>query len=249
MKIYVIEDEPLAAEHLIKTICSIIPEAQIAGQADNVREAVNWLSTHQPDLIFMDIHLGDALSFEIFSQVNVTAPVIFTTAYDQYAIRAFQLNGISYLLKPISADDVRDAVQKLDNLRRHLGNETLMQTLISQIKAPAFRERFMVTAGSKLRSVTTAEIAWFVSEGRYTKIITKDNHKYLINDTMEKLEETLSPSRFFRINRKYIVAIDSIASMTPWSKSRIKLELLPATDDEVVVSVERSGEFKFWLDH
>ena len=249
MKIYVIEDEPLAAAHLIKTICSILPDAEIAGQADNVREAVNWLSTHQPDLIFMDIHLGDALSFEIFGQIKVTAPVIFTTAYDKYAIRAFQLNGISYLLKPISSEDVRDAVQKLDNLRKHLGNEALMQTLISQIKAPAFRERFMVTAGSKLRSVTTAEIAWFVSEGRYTKIVTKDNHKYLINDTMEKLEETLSPSRFFRINRKYMVAIDSIASMTPWSKSRIKLELSPATDDEVVVSVERSGEFKFWLDH
>ncbi|MGL5892734.1 MAG: LytR/AlgR family response regulator transcription factor [Bacteroidia bacterium] len=249
MKIYIIEDEPLAADHLIKTILSVLPQAEIKGRADNVREAVSWLAVNQPELIFMDIHLGDALSFEIFNQVQITAPVIFTTAYDQYAIRAFQLNGIGYLLKPIAADDVQEALYKLDTLRKHLGNETLMQSLITQIKAPAFRERFMVTAGSKLRSVNTSEIAWFVSEGRYSKIVTRDNHRYLINDTMEKLEGALSPTRFFRINRKYIVAIDCITSMIPWSKSRIKIELIPNTEDEVVVSVERSAEFKHWLDH
>lgn len=249
MKIYIIEDEPLAAAHLARIISDLLPESELAGTADNVRDAVSWLSQNKPDLIFMDIQLGDALSFDIFSQVKLTAPVIFTTAYDQYAIRAFQSNGIAYLLKPISREDMQEALQKLDQLRLHLGYENdVLQKLLSQIKAPAFRERFMVSAGSKLRSIAVSDIAWFISEGRYVKIVTRDNHRYLINDTLEKLEETMSPVRFFRVNRKYIIAADAIVSMTPWSKSRVKIDLLPAAEEDVVVSVERSSEFKQWLD-
>lgn len=249
MNIYIIEDEPLASAHLSNIVTGLIPDSRIAGTTDNVRDAVNWLSKNNPDLIFMDIQLGDALSFDIFSRVKVKAPVIFTTAYDQYAIRAFQSNGIAYLLKPISREDMQLALDKIEQLRLHLGQENdLLQKIISQIKAPALRERFMVNAGSKLRSVSVEDIAWFVSEGRYVKIVTRDNHRYLINDTLEKLEETINPSRFFRINRKYMIAIDSITAMVPWSKSRVKLELNPAAEDEVVVSVERSSDFKNWLD-
>jgi DNA-binding LytR/AlgR family response regulator len=249
MKIYIVEDEPLAAEHLQNTLLSLLPEAEIGGKADNVQDAVRWLSSHQPDLIFMDIQLGDALSFEIFSQVKVEAPVIFTTAYDKYAIQAFQANGIGYLLKPVSRENLQDALQKLDTLRRQLGNDAMIRTLISQIRKPAYRERFMVTTGQKLRSVTVAEVAWFSSEGRYTKLMSKIGQNYLINDTLEKLEEMLDPVRFFRVNRKYMVAMDSIVNMVPWSKSRIRIELQPRAEEDVIVSIERSAAFKQWLDY
>lgn len=249
MKIYIVEDEPLAAAHLAKVITGLEPAAQILGTADNVRDAVQWLSQHTPDVIFMDIQLGDALSFDIFSQVKITSPVIFTTAYDQYAIRAFQANGIGYLLKPIGHTEMGQMLQRLRELRSHFGySADLLEGLMREIRKPVYRERFMVTAGSKLRSVSIDDVAWFVSEGRYVKIITRDNHRYLIDDTLEKLDETIDPSRFFRINRKFIVSFESIAGMTPWSKSRVKLDLNPAAEEDVVVSVERSADFKNWLD-
>jgi len=247
MRIYIIEDEPLAVKHLINIISSVLPAAEIMGAADNVREASNWLSLNHPDLIFMDIHLGDALSFDIFKNAKVTAPVIFTTAFNQYAIQAFHSNGVAYLLKPISIEDMQEALSKIDNLRKHLSNEDLIRNILSQIKQPSYRERFMVSSGSKLKSIKIDEIAWFASEGRYTKIVTYANQRYLINETLEKLQEVLNPKFFFRINRKNIVGIASISSMVPWSKSRIKLELTPTSEEEVVVSVERSSDFKEWL--
>lgn len=248
MNAYIIEDEAPAAHGLVRLLEQADPTLRVVGMADNVEDAVQGIAALRPDLIFMDIHLGDDLCFAIFERTAVEAPVIFTTAYDQYAIKAFQANGIEYLLKPISLEAIQQALGKVDRLKRRFGIDPGVLRELSALRKPAYRERFMVASGGQIRSVPVEQVAYFQSEGRYVKLVSTDNHRYIVDGTMDKIQSELDPRHFFRINRQLIVSFGAIKSMVPYSKSRVKVVLHPATDIESIVSVERSAEFKEWLD-
>ncbi|TBX67002.1 response regulator transcription factor [Flavobacterium silvisoli] len=246
MKVVIIEDEKLASDNLVAMIKKVDPSIEIVKVIDNVKKAIAWLSEQQPDLIFLDIHLGDDICFSIFENIKVTAPIIFTTAYNQYAIRAFKLNSVDYLLKPFSEEDLQFALDKFksQNSKLAVDMKKLLETIIDK---PSFQERFMVVSGQKIKSISIDQVAYFLSEGRYVKLVSKNNEKFLLDQSLESIEHKVDPNHFFRINRQVIVGFDSIQQMIVWSKSRVKLELKPATDFDVVVSIDNSGEFKRWL--
>jgi DNA-binding LytR/AlgR family response regulator len=248
MTAYIVEDEAPAAQGLVRLLEQADPAMRVLGMADNVEDAAQAITALRPDLIFMDIHLGDDLCFRIFERVLVEAPVIFTTAYDQYAIQAFQANGIDYLLKPLSLETVQQALAKVQRLQRRFGIDPGVLRELSNLHRVNYRERFMVASGGQIRSVPVDQVAYFQSEGRYVKLVSKDNHRYIVDGTMDKIQTELDPRHFFRINRQLIVSYGAIKSMVPYSKSRVKVVLQPATDIESIVSVERSAEFKAWLD-
>ena len=246
MKAVIIEDEKLASENLLAMLQKVDPSIEVVAVIDNVKTAIAWLSDHKADLIFLDIHLGDDTSFSIFDKVKVSTPIIFTTAYNQYAIRAFKLNSVDYLLKPFSEEDLQFALEKFksQNEKPELNVKKLLETIMER---PLFQERFMVVSGQKIKSILIEQIAYFLSEGRYVKLVTKTNEKYLLDQSLERVEHKVDPNHFFRVNRQVIVGFDSIQQMIVWSKSRVKLELKPATEFDVVVSIDNSGEFKRWL--
>lgn len=248
MTAYIVEDEAPAAQGLVRLLEQADANLRVLGMADNVEDAAQGIAALRPDLIFMDIHLGDDLCFRIFERTAVEAPVIFTTAYDQYAIQAFQANGIDYLLKPLSLEAVRQALAKVQRMQRRFGIDPGVLRELSNLRQPAFRERFMVASGGQIRSVAVDQVAYFQSEGRYVKLVTTDNHRYIVDGTMDRIHAELDPRRFFRINRQFVVSFPAIRSMVPYSKSRVKVVLHPNTDDDTIVSVERSAEFKSWLD-
>jgi DNA-binding LytR/AlgR family response regulator len=248
MIIAIIEDEKLAANNLELMIREIEPTVTLAAKLDSVKKSVEWLASHTADLLFVDVMLGDGTSFQIFEKIKVTTPVIFTTAYDQFAIKAFKLYSIAYLLKPINADELKEALAKYKFLKTQQVQtpnwEQLLQTLSKPVE---YQSRFMVHAGDKIRSVKTSEIAYFQSKEGYTFLGTFDTHFYDISNTLEQLSNILDPSLFFRINRQFIVNIEAIQQMNIVSKSRIKLELKPQPDEEAIVSVNNVPLFKEWL--
>ena len=248
MTVYIVEDEAPAAQGLVRLLEQADRSLRVLGMADNVEDAAQGIAALRPDLIFMDIHLGDDLCFSIFERTVVEAPVIFTTAYDQYAIQAFQKNGIDYLLKPIELPAVQQALAKVAQLHRRFSIDSGVLRELGGLRRPAYRERFMVASGGQIRSVPVEQVAYFQSEGRYVKLVSADNHRYIVDGTMDKIASELDPRSFFRINRQLIVSFPAIKSMAPYSKSRVKVLLAPATDIESIVSVERSAEFKAWLD-
>ncbi len=248
MTVYIVEDEAPAAQGLVRLLEQADAGLRVLGMADNVEDAAQGITALRPDLIFMDIHLGDDLCFRIFERIQVEAPVVFTTAYDQYAIQAFQANGIDYLLKPLSLEAVQQSLSKVQRLQRRFGIDPGVLRELGNLRRPAHRERFMVASGGQIRSVAVEQVAYFQSEGRYVKLVTTDNHRYIVDGTMDRIHAELDPRRFFRINRQFVVSFPAIRSMVPYSKSRVKLVLQPPTEDDTIVSVERSAEFKDWLD-
>ena len=249
LNVLIIEDEALAADRLESMILEIAPDFKILAKIGSVKEAVKWLTTHSADLIFLDIQLSDGLSFGIFDQVTVQTPIIFTTAYDQYAIKAFQLNSIAYLLKPIRKNELMESLQKYQTLKSAfaIDFERLLSNL--QGKKPEYKKRFLIQTGDKIRKIEITDIAWFNALDKGVYIRTFQNQSFPAESSLDSLEQQIDPSRFFRINRKYLVNMDSIANMVAWSRGRIKLELKPKADDEfdTVVSVDRSAGFKKWL--
>lgn len=246
MKAVIIEDEKLASDNLLSMLEKVDPTIEVLAVIDDVKSSIAWLSSHEVDLIFLDIHLGDDTSFSIFDKVKVTTPIIFTTAYNQYAVRAFKLNSIDYLLKPYSENDLQFALKKLHS-QSTLRSFDFSAIIESLKEKPSFQERFMVVAGQKIRSIPIEQIAYFLSEGRYVKLITTSNEKFLLDQSLESVERKVDPNNFFRVNRQVIVGFNSIQHMIVWSKSRVKLELKPSTDFDVVVSIDNSGDFKRWL--
>lgn len=246
LKAVIIEDEKPASDYLEAVLKKIAPDLIVVQTIDNVKNAVQWLAENPADLIFLDIHLGDDIGFSIFEKLRIVTPVIFTTAYNQYAIRAFKLNSVDYLLKPFSEADLLHA---LDKFRSQKGNPTVdfSALLEAMNKKPDYQERFMVISGQKIKSILIGQVAYFVSEGRYVKLVTKTNEKYLLDQSLESISHKVDPNLFFRVNRQVIVGFDAIVQMVVWSKSRIKLELKPAAEVDVVVSIDNSGEFKRWL--
>lgn len=249
LNVLIIEDEALAAERLESLIREIDPEIHILAKLPSVREAVKWLSLNQTDLIFLDIQLSDGLSFSIFDQITITTPVIFTTAFDQYAIKAFQLNSIAYLLKPIRRNELQESLQKYQSLKSAFSID--FERLLANIqgKKPEYKKRFLIQTGDKIRKIETSDIAWLYAQDKCVFMRTFQNQTLPADSSLDNLEQLLDPAQFFRINRKYLVNMDAIANMVAWSRGRIKLELKPKTDDEFdsVVSIDRSSDFKKWL--
>ena len=252
MKILIVEDEPLAAAQLAANIAVLKPGAQILAVCDTVRSAVNWLQNNPaPDLSFFDIQLGDGLSFEIFEQVEFKQPVIFITAFNQYAIQAFKVNSIDYLLKPIDKTDLERALTKFENLTQpKISGITplALEDIISSLKIKTYKERFLVKVGTHIRVAETHSILYFYSFQKGTYIKLNDGKDYLLDQTLEQIELQIDPSVFFRINRKYLVSLKSITDVISYSNSRLKLKVLHPVDDEFLVAREKVNQFKSWLE-
>lgn len=246
MNVIIIEDEPIAAKKLKVLVETLRPSWNIMALIDSVKQAINFLETEKPELIFLDIHLADGKSFEIFDHVKVTAPIIFTTAYDQYALQAFEQNSIDYLLKPITKKNLERGLQKFEQWKPEPLDYTALLSALKEHKKE-YQKRFMVHSGQKIKTIPVEEVAYFFSESKQTFLVTKTGNQYLIDQTLDSIEETLNPELFFRINRGFIVSIESIAEMEPYTKSRVYLKLYPNAPKETIVSVERSKFFKKWL--
>ena len=247
-KILIIEDENPAARRLVKLIKEILPESEIFGNPDTVTSAVEWLENNpQPDLIFLDIQLADGISFEIFEHIKVTCPIIFCTAFDQYAIKAFKLNSIDYLLKPVDPQELRHALGKFQSGRK------VPEITLDQIKSllhpvqKVYKNRFLVKVGERIQTVAVDEIAYFYSEEKVTLLMTAKGKKYIVEYTLDEVETSLNPEVFFRLNRKYIASVHAIKAVFTYSNSRLKIQLEQSTDNDILVSREKVQLFKNWL--
>lgn len=252
MNILLVEDEPLAAAQLAAHISALRPEAKILSVCDTVRSAVEWIENNDaPDLAFFDIQLGDGLSFEVFEQIHFPHPVIFTTAYDDYAIRAFKVNSIDYLLKPIERNALEKSLQKFDELTQPNSsklNPELLREVVDSIKKKKYKERFLVKVGTHLRVLETTDIIYFYSFEKGTYAKTNEGKDYLLDQSLELVEGLVDPNVFFRINRKYLVALKSISDVVSYSNSRLKLKISQANDDDFLVAREKVKSFKSWLE-
>jgi two-component system, LytTR family, response regulator LytT len=251
MTVLLLEDETLAAERLQNLLLEVEPEAKIIAQLKSVEVAVEWLQSNtHPDLILSDIRLLDGLCFEIFETVKVEKPVIFTTAFDQYAIKAFEVNSVDYLLKPVQGEKLRAALEKVKSRAEKKSPATDYRELVTLLQAgkPTYKSRFMVRLGQKIVAVPVEKIAYFFSENKLTFLVTQDQKRYPLDQPLDELVDLLDPRIFFRVNRQFIVTFQSIAEIHPYFKGRIKLNLNPASTEEVVISSERTPEFKKWID-
>jgi two-component system, LytTR family, response regulator len=254
MKVIIVEDEVPAAEKLERYLHKYDSSITISARFDSVANSVAWLKDHQDtiDLIFMDIQLIDGLSFQIFQQVQVRKPVIFTTAFNEFALDAFKVNSIDYLLKPITFTDLSAALKKLENLKQQLqwtdDKTTKVQQAVSSLKTREYKNRFMVKLGEHIRSITTDQIAVFYADGRDVYLVTTQPRKFIIDYTLEALEDILNPTTFFRLNRTFILNINAIKDVLVYSNSRLKITLQQEFDKEIIVSREKVSEFKEWFD-
>jgi DNA-binding LytR/AlgR family response regulator len=257
MKVLIIEDEELAVKKLRKTLESVDSSAEVVGVADSIRSSVAWLQQNPaPDLILMDIELADGQSFEIFDKVDVKSTVIFTTSYDEYALKAFKVNSVDYLLKPVQKEDLQAALNKLKTMQTMYGSipaadplnvENLVKELQQKLQPKEFRKRFLVKHAQKLVSIDIDEIAYFYSDGRLNFFKTLDNKKFVVDYTMDELEEMLDPDKYFRISRAFYVSIASIDQIHDYFGNRLLLHLKPAVDKESIVSREKVADFKKWM--
>ena len=243
MKAAIIEDEPLAIAELENLLGEVAPDVRIVARLDSVAESVRWLRDNSADLLFMDIHLGDGQSFDIFEEVKITAPVIFITAYDEYALKAFKFQGVDYILKPFDREELRRALRKVATLAA--AGEPLPPAVTS------YQERFLVSLVAKMKSVAADDVAYFMADGKYLLLFTRDGQNYILDSTISAIEGKLNPARFFKVSRKFIISYSSIREMVRYSNSRVRIHLSPSPPDgvEVVVSADRLPDFKRWLNN
>ncbi len=254
MKILIIEDEPFARTELIRLLTASGREFTVLDQIDTVEDSARWLKTHpEPDLIFLDIQLADGLSFEIFRQVTVSSPVIFTTAYDEYAIKAFQLNSIDYLLKPVSAGALETALRKLDAMRNVLVREkpwpdnSQFENLLRMMKKD-YKTRILLKTGDQIRSVEMDEIAYFYAEDDVVFAMQKNKSRAIVDYTLNQLEAELDPRDFYRVTRSCIARITAIKKVSKYFNSRLMIELDPPAEEKLLVSRVNVPGFLQWLD-
>jgi DNA-binding LytR/AlgR family response regulator len=259
MNVVVIEDERLTAKRLVSLVKKYDASINVLAEISAVVEAITWFETHPVttvDLIFMDIHLEDGDSFQIVGKLNLKTPIIFTTAFDEYMIKAFKVNSIDYLLKPVNYEELAAALDKFRSLRS--GNNELqwgstrvdMKTLIKEVSQqynPQFKDRFMVTVGTRIRPIKTESIAYFYLEEKTVFLVTADGTTLPIDYSLDKLVQLIDPKQFFRVSRQFIVSVNSIQMVHTISKGKLKLDLLPKTKQEVAVSGDRVSDFKEWL--
>lgn len=249
MKTLIIEDELPQAQQLQQYISEIDNNYEVQAIIPSIEGAIAFLKQQSIDLIFLDIHLSDGICFEIFEKVNIACPVIFTTAYDQYAIQAFKHNGIDYLLKPIDKDELRKSIHKFKTLTiPNFDYSRVLNSLkLLENNAQNYKKRFVSHSGKKLRIVIDTDIAYFYAYGGGVYIRTQKNENLLIEQTLESLEQELDPYIFFRLNRKIISSISAIKEMIPYSKSRLKIILVPPFLEEVTVSYKNIATFMKWI--
>lgn len=254
MKILIIEDEPFARTELIRLLTALGREFTVLDQIDTVEDSARWLKTHpEPDLIFLDIQLADGLSFEIFRQVSVSSPVIFTTAYDEYAIKAFQLNSIDYLLKPVSAGALETALRKLDAMRNVLVREkpwpdnSQFENLLRMMKKD-YKTRILLKTGDQIRSVEMDEIAYFYAEDDVVFAMQRNKSRAIVDYTLNQLEAELDPRDFYRVTRGCIARITAIKKVSKYFNSRLMIELDPPAEEKQLVSRVNVPGFLQWLD-
>lgn len=248
MRVLLVEDELPASKRLKSLVESLEPTWQIVDITDEILSTVQWLKNNPaPDLIFMDIHLADGFSFAIFDEIEIKSKVIFVTAYDQYALKAFQVNGLDYLLKPIKEEEL---IRSIDRFKKAITPDDFdlreLSALI-QRKEKAYKERFLIKTGEQLNFVQVGEIAYFVSESSYSFVVTKSGNRYILDATMDQIESDLNPDHFFRINRGQIVGVNSIQKISSHVNNRLKLDLEPVEIETSVVSRKRVAQFKEWL--
>ena len=254
MKILIIEDEAFAADAIEAMICDLRPDTQILDKIESIEEAVEWFEANSlPDLIFCDIHLSDGSSFEIFRQVDVKSPVIFTTAYNEYALDAFKVNSIDYLLKPIDKAELEKAIKKYEELNRDSISQefqnlkNLLENTVSD-SGKASKSRFMVKSGQSIKTISSDQIAYFLAEDGVVLLVTPEGKRYVVNYTLDQLEELLDPKNFFRANRQLITRIDAIKEVSPYFKGRLHLSLNPELKNDQIISSSKASAFKEWLD-
>ncbi len=247
MRAIIIEDETLSVAELRTTLAEVAPQIEVVATASSVAEAAAVIAGVGHDLIFMDIHLGDVSGFDIFQRTEISVPVIFITAYDSYALKAFENKGIDYLLKTFGREDLQRAIDKLGLLSG--GGSASAEHGAPTQTPPVYQERFLVHMGARMKSVTTAELAYFMADGKYLHLVTHDGKDYIVDRTLTEVGEKLPPNLFFRINRRFIVAFDAIREMIRYSGSRIKVVLHPplAEGEEAFVSTDRVPDFRQWL--
>jgi DNA-binding LytR/AlgR family response regulator len=252
MNFLIVEDEDQAAKRLKRMLQKLEPEAFIHGPCESVAETIEWFKNNPtPDLAFFDIHLADGLSFEIGEKMEVKCPIIFTTAYDQYAIRAFKLNSVDYLLKPITEEELITAIEKFKNQflshpARQFGKHWPEQ--LNDDFNEKYKKRFITRVGDKIYAVEVSDAAFFYSENKATYLYSSQGKSYLLDYTLEQIESMVDPKVFFRLNRKYMARFESVADILAYSNSRLRVSLKNWDDKDIVLSREKTREFKEWLD-
>lgn len=257
MKLLIVEDEELAAEKLQDMVLAIESQAEIVGRITSVKKTVEWLNNNpQPDILLLDIELSDGQSFEIFNQVDIKSSIIFTTSYDEFAIKAFKVNSIDYLLKPVIKEDLKKAFAKYKKLQiQHKGNEMqsviniqqLLGELRSQMQVNEYKKRFLVKQGQKHLPIEVEDIAYFYIDDRVIFFKTLDNKKYIVDYTMDELDQMLDPTSFFRINRSFIIGIKGVRQIHDYVNSRLLLTIHPSSDMQAIVSRNKVNDFKKWI--
>lgn len=258
MNVLIVEDEKHNASKLKKKLQLVDKDIEVLDVTETIEETVSWLQSHdEPDIIFLDIELSDGQSFEIFKRIKVDCPVIFTTAYDEFALKAFELNSIDYLLKPIKEEDLAKALEKLDNFKKTLAGKSnniasSIENLLEDLKFTAAqsqlkRERFLTKMGQRLVSVDVKDIAYFFSRNKMSHIRSKEGKNFVLDYNMDEIQHMVDNSRFFRLNRQVIASIDSIEKTNFYFNNKLKIILFPPFDEEVLVSRERASEFKKWM--
>ncbi|MEZ4960394.1 MAG: LytTR family DNA-binding domain-containing protein [Saprospiraceae bacterium] len=257
MQVLIVEDEPLAVKKLTRLLSEVAFDVKVAGTAGSIRATVEWLEANPaPDLIFLDIELSDGQSFEIFQRTKVKSPIIFVTSYDEFALQAFKVNSVDYLLKPVQREDLEAAINKFRELKHQYARdvnpisaniENLLMSLTGGAATKEYRSRFLVKHLQKFVSVEVGDIAYFWSEGRVNFFKTKEGQRYLVEYTMEEIEAMLNPRDWFRVSRQFIVSVPSVNEIHPYFNNRLRLHLKPQEPEEVTVSRERVADFKVWL--
>jgi DNA-binding LytR/AlgR family response regulator len=246
MNIVVIEDETPAYKRLGKLIEETMPSANIVGHFEGVADAKDWFEKNKmPDLVFMDVHLADGSAFDLLKLVKIDAPIIFTTAYDQYAIDAFKASSIDYLLKPVKKEELKGALLKLDEFKK-IFNEN-GEVLAQAINNPEYKKRFVIRFGEHIKTLDVDDIAYCYSENKATLARTFEGRTFPMDHNLDALQDMLNPQQFFRINRQYLINLKAIEDMKSYTKARVIIHLKPAVKEPPVVSSERAADFKNWL--
>ena len=249
MKALIIEDEMIAAKALKKLLGEVSPGIEIVGVLESIEDSVEWIEENpMPDVIFMDIHLADGSWFAIFDKVSITCPVIFTTAYDEYALKAFEVNSIDYLLKPVSKEALERAMHKLLTLSETRVNSDQVEKLLAQLgEKKKFRNYFLLPERDKLVPLSVSNVAYAYIEAKTVKMVTYDNKSYYLTQTLDDLIAQLDPHEFFRANRQFVVARKAIKDVSVWFGNKLAINLIMETPERIIVSKARVGEFKFWF--
>jgi len=254
IKALIIEDEQLAVDYLKAMIKQVNPDIEIIGSIDSVENAIVWINQNSlPDLIFLDVQLSDGLCFEIFDYVNIKTPIIFTTAYEEYAIKAFKVNSLDYLLKPVRANELSRAIDKFLNLSKNDSEQQITELrgkvdLMSKMLSNQYKSRFIVNAGLHIRTIETSKINCFYSLAKGTFLQDENGKSYDIDYSLDLLETLLDPRQFFRVSRQYIINIDAIKDIIAYSGRRYKLKIANSKNEDILVSRAKVYEFKIWLD-